>query len=398
MTGRFAIVLAGLLLFGPPSPAQQHSDDTEAAVWILAQGGKIRIEGGREEIRSTADLPPGPILVREAVLTGALVHPQDLERLSALRGLRRLTLPGTMWNPVCCGTLGNADDSDLIAALAGIGSLESLHLSLHFVSVFKGIRVFDHAIEKIAPLKNLRSLQLKSTRLTGAHLDAFENLERLDLTQTDVNDEGLASIARLPRLKTLRLRSTRVTDSGLVAIAGLTDLVELDLADLELSDEGVAHLAGLDGLRSLNLRGSDITDAGLSHLSGMHELADLSLYRTRITNAGMPQLAALPGLRTVDLRYTRATSAGIAALRSGKPNTEIQFVDTAPSVAPVTSRMPSAEDLEGLLEWVRLIGGTAEGRRGRAALALSQSDTCHRQRSGVHRQISSRRASRSERY
>ena len=380
MTGRFAIVLAGMLLFGPSSPAQRQSDDTDAAVWILAQGGTLRIEGSGEQIRSTADLPPGPILVREAVLTGALVHPRDLERLSALRGLRRLTLPGTMWNPVCCGTLGNADDSDLIAALAGIESLESLHLSRHFVSVFKGIRVFDHAIEKMVPLKNLRSLQLMSTRVTGAHLDAFEKLEQLDLTQTDVNDEGLASIARLPRLKTLRLRSTRVTDSGLAALSRLAGLVELDLADLELSDEGVAHLAGLGGLRILNLRGASISDAGLGHLSGMQELADLNLYRTRITNAGMPQLAALPGLRSVDLRYTRATSAGIAALRDEKPNLEIQFVDTAPSVAPVMSRMPSADDLEGLLEWVRSIGGVAEADAdGQLSLSLKATPVSDRE-------------------
>ncbi|MCY4535957.1 MAG: hypothetical protein OXB91_11380, partial [Bryobacterales bacterium] len=263
MTTRLAVVLAGLLLIGPSSPAQPQSDDRRAAVWILAQGGTVRIEGG-EQIRSASDLPRGPILVREAVLTGVLVHPRDLKHISSLRGLRSLTLPGTMWNPVCCGTLGNVDDSDLIAVLAGMESLESLHLSHHFMSVFKGIRVFDHAIEKITALQQLRSLQLKSTRVTGAHFEAFKNLERLDLTQTDVNDDGLASIAQLPRLKTLRLRSTRVTDSGLAALARLPGLVELDLADLELSDHGVAHLAGLDGLRTLNLRGASISDAGLA--------------------------------------------------------------------------------------------------------------------------------------
>ena len=386
MTGRFAIALAGLLLLGPPCPAQRLGGDTQAAVWILAQGGTIRIEGSGEQIRSTADLPPGPILIREAVLTGVLVHPRDLERLSTLRGLRSLTLPGTMWNPVCCGKLGNADDSDLIAALAGIESLESLHLSHHFVSVFKGIRVFDHAIEKIAPLKQLRSLQLKSTRVTGAHLDAFELLERLDLTQTDVNDEGLASIARLPRLKTLRLRSTRVTDSGLAALARLPGLVELDLADLELSDEGVAHLAGLDGLRTLNLRGAGISDAGLGHLSDMHELVDLNLYRTRITNAGIPQLAAMPKLRSVDLRYTRATSGGIADLRSSRPNMEIRFVYTVPSVEPVTSQVPSPDDLEGLLGWVRSIGGTAEAvAEGEVSLSLKATSVTDREVAAIAR-------------
>ena len=218
MTGPFLVLLAGCLLIGQPSAAQQRLDERQAAVWILSQGGTIRLEGSREEIRSAIDLPRGPLSVREAVLTGTLVHPRDLERISALKGLRRLTLPGTMWNPVCCGTLGNVDDSDLIAALAGMESLESLHLSHHFMSVFKGIRVFDHAIEKITSLERLRFLQLRSTRVTGAHLDAFKNLERLDLTQTDVNDEGLANIARLPRLKTLRLRSTYVTDSGLAAL------------------------------------------------------------------------------------------------------------------------------------------------------------------------------------
>ena len=140
-----------LLVMVAIAVAPAHADDGAVAAWILAQGGKVRVSGDSREIRSTAALPTGSFAIDGVNLTGTLTHPRDLERLRSLR-LRSLTLPGTMWNPVCCGALGNVDDSDLIAAIAEMHTLEELHLSHHFMSVFKGIRIFDHAIKKLSGL------------------------------------------------------------------------------------------------------------------------------------------------------------------------------------------------------------------------------------------------------
>ena len=359
---RKAVLAAAVLVcpgLGIADPTDADSAERRVAVWVLNQGGTLILHGGQGEIRASAELPDGPFQVREIVLTGTLVHPRDLERLHPLRNLKTLTLPGTMWNPVCCGALGNTDDSDLLAHLAVLESLESLHLSHHFLSVFKGIRIFDHGIEKLVPLRNLRSLQLKSTRATGMHLDAFPDLVRLDLTQTDVNDDGLRRIARLKNLKTLRLRSTYITDDGLGALAGIPELVELDLADTGLSDTGLAGIATLKHLRVLNLRGAQVSDAGLAHLALMENLVDLNLYRTRVTNAGIPRLSALSALKRVDLRYSRVTNAGVSALRAALPGVDIAFLETAPP----TSALPRAElasaDLDDLVAWTTSIGASA---------------------------------------
>ena len=193
MRSRSILLVVALLqaVLASAASASQHAAERAAAVWVLTNGGRVSLHGVDGAFRSADDLPGAPFEIREVILTGTLVHPRDLKRLGSLRSLRSLALPGTMWNPVCCGKLGNVDDSDRLESLAGLESLESLHLSHHFMSVFKGIRIFDHGIEKITSLKGLRALQLKSTRITGRHLDAFPGLERLDVTQTDVNDEGL---------------------------------------------------------------------------------------------------------------------------------------------------------------------------------------------------------------
>ena len=368
------ILMAAALIRPPAVPAatqSQTSPESRVASWVLSNGGKLSLHGIAGEFRHAADLPAEGFEIREIVLTGTLVHPRDLERLAPLANLRSLTLPGTMWNPVCCGKLGNVDDSDLLESIAGLKSLESLHVSHHFMSVFKGIRIFDHGIEKIKSLSNLRSLQLKSTRITGVHLDAFKHLERLDATQTDVNDEGLRRIASLAGLRTLRLRSTYVTDEGLAAISGLSGLVELDLADLELTDAGISHLARLENLRVLNLRSAAVTDSGLAHLAGMEQLADLNLYRTRVTNAGVPALADLPSLRSVDLRYSRVTSSGVGALKAAVPGITIAYVDTEPAVSGGTVSGPPAEGVGALADWAEAAGGKATLRRdGTMALSL----------------------------
>jgi hypothetical protein len=53
------------------------------------------------------------------------------------------------------------------------------------------------------------------------HLQTFPQLEKLNFSSTNVNDEKLVHLADLSSLKELALNRTRVTDKGLIHLAGL---------------------------------------------------------------------------------------------------------------------------------------------------------------------------------
>ena len=74
---------------------------------------------------------------------------------------------------------------------------------------------------------------LSNTHITDSsikHLANFSNLETLDLSHTDITDEGIDDIvANFPNLKTLDLSWTHVTDKGVRKLMTLPALYTLEL-------------------------------------------------------------------------------------------------------------------------------------------------------------------------
>ncbi len=64
------------------------------------------------------------------------------------------------------------------------------------------------------------------------------------------------------------------------------NVVKLDLTQTEIDDEGLKRLEGLTDLESLSL-GERVTDAGLVHLEGLPQLHALNLRATQVTAAGV---------------------------------------------------------------------------------------------------------------
>ena len=363
LSAGYLLVLAAAMA---ASAADLRSEATEerVAAWAISKGGSVVLHGSSEPISAVTQLPAGEFRIHTINLLGTLVEPKELARLRGLGDPRALHLPGTMWNPVCCGAQGKIDVSDELGHLAGLTSLESLHLSHHFHSIYKGISIFDHAIEKIAPLVNLTELRLKYCRVTGANLKPFRKLRWLDLTYSDVNDEGIQGIAGLTNLTKLYLRGTYITDEGLKHIAALENLTELDLDSVHIGDAGLEHLRGLKKLRKLNLLGTDVSDAGLAHLSGLRELEELNIYRTRVTNAGLSHLKGLPRLGLVDLRYSRVTGSGVESLRAALPDCRVEFLDVSPASQRAGAAKLSGKGADAVAKWVRSIGGSAKTENG----------------------------------
>ncbi len=300
------------------------AQDRQVAEWTLFMGGAVGLKGGHGLIRDVAALPAGDFELEVVDWVGMNVEPPDLERLSGLRHLKELHLPGPIWNR---NADGGKDLSTDLRFIAPVLTLEKLTFSYHFLD---RIRFHDPGLQEIRGLVNLKELVLRQASVKGRTLAPFRKLEALDITLCPVDDEGLEQReGHGVALHRLWAGDTLITDAGLQHLSDLRNLEDLDLHGTQISDAGLIYLKPLTHLRKLNLMGTGVTDAGLDQLGGMANLEELNLYRTRITNAGLERLKRLKALREVDLRYTRTTSAGVDGLRAALPATRLLSLETS---------------------------------------------------------------------
>ena len=142
------------------------------------------------------------------------------------------------------------------AHLRQMRGLEALDLSYTELPYFDATRQAT-LLRDLAPLPNLRGINLYSTNVTDADmawLAACPRLEVIDLSDTKVGDHGLALLAKLPRLRVLRISSPRVSDAGCRSISRMATLEELSLASSNVrSEAGLHELSKLRNLKLLEL-------------------------------------------------------------------------------------------------------------------------------------------------
>jgi Leucine-rich repeat (LRR) protein len=96
------------------------------------------------------------------------------------------------------------------------------------------------ALSMLTPLTSLRVLDLPSTLVEGAGLDALTalpNLRELDLDSAPIGNDGAARLAKLTQLESLNLRHTDITDPGMVHVGSLGGLERLDLI-IDITEKG----------------------------------------------------------------------------------------------------------------------------------------------------------------
>ncbi len=337
-----------------------QGDDRGTAEWALRNGGRVRLAGAPWMVDVQA-LPAGAFRLDGVDLAGTIVDHKDLKLLSGCTELRELILPGTIFNP---GAGSNLDANKELAALKSLTKLEKFSLSLHFL---ENINVQDKGLKEFANLTQIREMRIAMARVNGTGLASFVNVEKLDLNNTRMNDEGMKQVAGMKKLRYLSLRDTVVTDEGLRQLAELRDLETLDLFGLRLTDRGVSHLRGLTKLKRLNILGSALTDAGVEALEPLKELTELNLYRTQITNAGLSKLKGLKNLTSLDVRYARVTRGGVDDLVAANPRVRVEFQDAAPQTADpaLRSAKPTTMTDAAIAGWIEKMGGRSSLEAGK---------------------------------
>jgi len=329
--------------------------DQAVARWTLLEGGRVGIGG--KTIAAIEELPAGDFQVEMVDWVAVNAVPEDLERMTGLRHLRELRLPGPLWNR-------NADSgkdlSKSMQFLAPVTTLEKLTFSDHFLD---RIRFRDSGLDAIATLTGLRELAIRQAEVKGSGLRHFPGLQSLDLTLCPLGD--LRPLTGMKSLRRLWAGDTFVND--LAPLAGLTALEDLDLHGTGVRDDTVVYLGGLPALRRLDLQGTEISDASVETLAKLGNLDTLNLYRTKISNAGLAKLQRLAKLRSIDVRYTRVTAAGVDAFRAARPGARIQFAGGG-GRAVASAPPPAGAGAAGLAAWVKSLGGTARLEEGFVSL------------------------------
>ncbi|MGH9719850.1 MAG: leucine-rich repeat domain-containing protein, partial [Bryobacteraceae bacterium] len=333
--------------------------ERDIAEWVIRWDGRLFVEGKGQPIHNISDIPTGRFEITAIDLTGGVMAPSELEKLSGLTTLRELYLPGPIWNPGG----GGGDANPALKFLSTLKSLERLSVGTHYSS---NIGIQDRGLNFLSGLAELKELRCSQCRVASFNLGQFPKLHTLDVSYSSFNDTGMKGLAGLKNLRRLNVRQTLVTDEGLKHLAGLVQLEDLDISGPRITDEGIVALRGLTAMRKLNLQGAAVSDASIDVFAGMKQLKFLNLYRSRITNAGLARLNALKELANVDLRYSRVTSNGVESLRAALPNCKVQFV--ASSVArpkAAGAARPASASESAVADWVKAMGGAAEFSGGR---------------------------------
>jgi hypothetical protein len=196
--------------------------------------------------------------------------------------------------------------------------------------VLHGTKSSDTALEHIAGIATLETLDLGSIMLTDVALErltVLPNLKSLSIGGNELGDAGLQALRQMPGLTFLDLSGRQGTDSnvwsvnmsdvGLDAIVSLTQLKELRFG---CNSIGV----GSEGTRFATVSAMSVTPRRLEKMKALTKLQRLKLEGCdRIDDEAAGILAAFPALEEVDLKGTSVSAKGLATLRAARPKLRV---------------------------------------------------------------------------
>jgi hypothetical protein len=118
--------------------------------------------------------------------------------------------------------------------------------------------------------------------------------------QVRLSDAGVAHLAPLVNLKSLDLQGHEISDAGLESLRDLKKLQQLyveggEEPNEQITDEGIDFIASLPNLERLTITRASATDSGIQRLSDLKKLKELYLTSPTVSSAALKRLrAALP--------------------------------------------------------------------------------------------------------
>jgi hypothetical protein len=178
------------------------------------------------------------------------------------------------------------------------------------------------AVAKDPPVEPGKDLLRRVTTVQGPGGNAYV----VSLTDSLVDDQGLAEVARITGVRALYLDNCReITPQGLAHLAQLQELQKLSLSKTAVDNASLQYLGGLSELIELNLFGNaQLTDAGMAALAACKRLRSIKLQETSVGDEGLRRLKSLPNLQEIWLDGTRVTEQGLRELEAARNGIKIR--------------------------------------------------------------------------
>ena len=151
-------------------------------------------------------------------------------------------------------------------------------------------KLTNKAFESLEKLTNLRQLRLAGTRISNdacANIGKVQSLETLALSDTSINDIGVAALTSLVNLKHLELSRCVLTLNGFTSIGMLPSLESLSLSQTNLDNAGMKEICKCRSIKSLRLDHNPLDDNGLDFLKKLDSLELLEIGNTPIGGRGL---------------------------------------------------------------------------------------------------------------
>jgi internalin A len=196
-------------------------------------------------------------------------------------------------------------------------------------------------MNELAVLKNLRTLDLSATNVTGAGMRDLAVLKKLttlyfcgpgshaivppaEARQPSLTDAGAKGLAALESLINLDLSLNNVTPAVLRELAALKNLTALDLSATSTTGAEIKEVTALQNLRILSLFDCiDLADDGVKQLATLNNLAYIDIIMTKISDAGLMELSAIPGLAHLRVYSPNLSESGEKAFKQKNPKCEL---------------------------------------------------------------------------
>ncbi len=212
--------------------------------------------------------------------------------------------------------------------------------------------VDDDMLQVLAPLKHLRTLSLFGRKISGIGLRDLAHLgelKSLDLSRSQVTDEGLKVVSQFESLEVLKLETAEhITLAGIEYLAALKNLRTLDLQVTGATAAWAKQISSFPQLQNVDLRENPIGDAGIESIVKLLDLRGLGLDGTDITDKGVRRLTVLTKLERLELSDNYITDESVVPLLAGLSELRSVRLSRTPVTPKVLDALPRLRHLEEL--------------------------------------------------
>lgn len=199
--------------------------------------------------------------------------------------------------------------------LFSIRPSQKLAEEISVLSISNGIRLED----RWAGREVVENLQFGGTAIADDYVSlvsGFPKLSVFDLNDTNISDQGIATIDPRQGFWLISLARTAVSDKSLDFLRGRSDIYGLDLNGTHITDKGLESLTGLSGLGLLMIAETKVTDEGLKNLIPLRDLTSLFISDNIISEKGKNYLTQLESIKIIEILKTTSYEDAHERLRN----------------------------------------------------------------------------------